>query len=108
MENVIIIRYGEIFLKGKNFGFFEKTLVDNIEKQLDGFDCVFNRLNKRFYISGYEQKLEKKIIEALRCVFGIHSLSPAVKVGSSVEEINNYVSTIKLGGKSFRVSVNSL
>ena len=31
MENVIIIRYGEIFLKGKNFGFFEKTLVDNIK-----------------------------------------------------------------------------
>ena len=106
MENVIIIRYGEIFLKGKNFGFFEKTLVDNIEKQLVSFNCVFNRLNKRFYVSGYEPKYEKKIIEALRCVFGIHSLSPAVKVGSSEAEINNYVSTIKLGGKSFRVSVN--
>ncbi len=106
MENVIIIRYGEIFLKGKNFGFFEKTLVDNIENQLSGFECQFNRLNKRFYVSGYNPKQEKKIIEALKCVFGIHSLSPAVKVGSTVEQINEYVSTIKLGSKSFRVSVN--
>ena len=106
MENVIIIRYGEIFLKGKNFGFFEKTLIDNIEKQLEPFNCVFNRLNKRFYVSGYEPKYEKKIIDALGCVFGIHSLSPAVKVGSTVEEINEFVSTIKLNGKSFRVSVN--
>ena len=106
MENVIIIRYGEIFLKGKNFSFFEKTLIDNIEQQLEGCDCTFNRLNKRFYVSGYEQKQEKKIIEALTNVFGIHSVSPAVKVGSTVEDINNFVSTIKLGSKSFRVSVN--
>ncbi len=106
MENVIIIRYGEIFLKGKNFGFFEKTLVDNIKAQLSEFECEFNRLNKRFYVSGYNPKQEKKIIEALRCVFGIHSLSPAIKVGSTVEKINEYVSTINLGEKTFRVSVN--
>jgi thiamine biosynthesis protein ThiI len=106
MERVIIIRYGEIFLKGKNFGFFEKTLVDNIANQLEQYDCVLNRLNKRFYVSGYDPKHEKKIIESLRCVFGVHSLSPAVKVGSTVEEINDYVSTINLRQKSFRVSVN--
>ena len=106
MENVIIIRYGEIFLKGKNFGFFEKKLIENIESQLSSFECKLNKLNKRFYVSGYNLKQEKRIIEALRCVFGIHSLSPAVKIGSTIDEINDYVSTIKLENKSFRVSVN--
>lgn len=106
MENVIIIRYSEIFLKGKNFGFFEKTLVDNIKSALSGYDCVFNRLNKRFYVSGYELKYEKKIIESIKCVFGVHSISPAVKIGSSVEAINEYVGGVKLREKSFRVSVN--
>ena len=62
MENVIIVRYSEIFLKGKNFGFFEKSLIDNIKSALSKFDCVFNRLNKRFYISDYDAKMEKKIL----------------------------------------------
>ena len=106
MENVVIIRYGEIFLKGKNFGFFEKTLIENIKSSLSEFECVFNRLNKRFFISGYEPKIEKKIIERLKCVFGIHSISPAVKIGSSVEEINDYISGLKFNAKTFRVSVN--
>ena len=28
MDNVIIVRYGEIFLKGKNFKYFEDKLFD--------------------------------------------------------------------------------
>ena len=31
MEKVIIIRYSEIFLKGKNRGFFERALETKIE-----------------------------------------------------------------------------
>ena len=31
MERVILIRFGEIFLKGKNRGYFEKLLKDNIK-----------------------------------------------------------------------------
>jgi len=106
MEKVIIIRYSEIFLKGKNFGFFEKTLVDNILQNIRGFNCSFNKLNKRFFISNYEDKFERKIIDSIKCVFGVHSISPAVKIGSNVDDINQYVSTIKLSNKSFRVSVN--
>ena len=31
MERVILIRFGEIFLKGKNRGYFEKSLFSNIK-----------------------------------------------------------------------------
>jgi len=106
VKKVIIIRYSEIFLKGKNFGFFEKTLIDNIKCALSDFVCTFNKLNKRFYISDYDSKLEKKIISALKCVFGIHSISPAIMIGSTVDEINDYISNLKLTAKTFRVSVN--
>ena len=35
MEKVILVRFGEIFLKGKNRGYFERLLLENIEKALE-------------------------------------------------------------------------
>lgn len=106
MEKVIIIRYGEIFLKGKNFAYFENKLVDNICNAIKEYKCEFVRLNKRFYLSGYESNDEKKIIDAVRCVFGVHSISPAVRVSSTTKDIEDYVSTLTFKNKTFRVSVN--
>ena len=34
IENVILIRYGEIYLKGLNRPFFEQRLMDNVKKSL--------------------------------------------------------------------------
>ena len=106
MENVILIRYGEIFLKGKNFGYFEKTLIDNIKEKISEFDCDFIRLNKRFYVSGYSKKEEKKLIKKISSVFGVHSISPAVKISSDQFVIENYVSSLKFNNRTFRVTVN--
>ena len=35
MKKVIIIRYAELFLKGKNRGFFERAFEKNIERALE-------------------------------------------------------------------------
>ncbi|MGN0960828.1 MAG: THUMP domain-containing protein, partial [Christensenellales bacterium] len=106
MENVIIIRYSEIFLKGKNFGFFEKTLIDNIKEKISDIPCEFVRLNKRFFVSGYSPKDENKLIKRIKSVFGVHSLSPAVKISSEQNSIEEYISSLKFNEKTFRVSVN--
>ena len=106
MQKVIIIRYSEIFLKGKNFKYFEDALIDNIRGKLKKYEYKFNRLNKRFFISDYLEKDEKKIIEDLKSVFGLHSISPAVRIGSTVDAINEYVSTLTFKERTFRVSVN--
>lgn len=37
MEKVIIVRYCEIHLKGKNRGYFEKIFMMNLERRLRGF-----------------------------------------------------------------------
>ena len=42
MEKVILIRYGEIFLKGKNFAYFENLLKDNIKDKIKDFDSHLN------------------------------------------------------------------
>ena len=38
MKNVILIRFSEIFLKGKNRGFFEKALFANIKDGLKKYN----------------------------------------------------------------------
>ena len=47
MKSAIIIRYCEIHLKGKNRGFFEKMLKDNIKNSLKGIDCTFTAMHSR-------------------------------------------------------------
>ena len=42
MEKAIIIRYCEIHLKGKNRGFFEKLLRQNIENSLKDIEHTFS------------------------------------------------------------------
>lgn len=106
IENVVLIRYSEIFLKGKNFGFFEKKLYDNIVNKLQDINCEVIKMNKRFYVQNFEQKDLKKITDRLLTIFGICSISPAVKMETDLKTIDDYVASIKIGKKSFRVTVN--
>ena len=77
MEKVILIRYGEIFLKGKNRGFFEKTLLLNIRSQLEKFNLEVNKVPGRFLVEKYDEDDEFEIIERIKKVAGIFSFSTA-------------------------------
>ena len=35
MESTILIRYGELFLKGKNKHYFERVLINNIREKIE-------------------------------------------------------------------------
>lgn len=80
MERVVIIRYGEIFLKGKNRNYFESLLVGNIKFALKDFRHEFSRSQGRYTVSGYDLFCEDEIIDRLKKVFGIYSLSVADRV----------------------------
>ena len=86
MAKVIIIRYGEIFLKGKNKGYFESLLVSNIKSSLNGINHVFNRSQGRFFVENYASDDEAEIVDRLKKVFGIYSLSIADKVETKYSE----------------------
>lgn len=79
IEHVILVRYGEIHLKGKNRPFFEKRLVDNMRGALRPFKGIrIERTRGRFFVRNYSPEDERRIMEALRDVFGILSMSPAI------------------------------
>ena len=87
MKKVIMIRYAEIFLKGKNRGFFERMLEENIRKALQGVSCKLVKQNCRYAIEEFEDEQTEEIIEKLKKVFGIHTLSVAYETASDMESI---------------------
>jgi len=103
MKEVILIRYGEIFLKGKNYSFFENTLFKNIKHRLSGIDLNLEKISGRFLISNFEIGNKNKIIEILKTVFGLVSISVAYEIDTSVENILDICKTIKLKESSFKV-----
>ena len=87
MEKVVIIRYSEIHLKGKNRGYFERIFAANMEKALKGIRHEIRRRSGRYLVENFEEGDEERIVKRLSKVFGIHSLSIGLKVPSDMNEI---------------------
>ena len=82
--DTILLRYGEIFLKGKNKDIFERKLVDNVRKMAVEAGVSKPRVTKsqgRLLIGYFSEH------KALRRVFGLTSYSPAVRVEKKVDKI---------------------
>lgn len=107
MEKVILIRFGEIFLKGKNRGFFEKSLLNNIKKTLSSIDANVVKVPGRFMVEGFADDDEFEIIERLKRVAGIFSFSPAIYFETSLENItNNAIEMMSDLNGTFKVLTN--
>ena len=105
MDRAILIRYGELFLKGKNKNYFEKVLTQNINNQLKDFNYKFYKTSGRYFVTDYNIDDEELIIDKLTKVFGIHSISPCDMVDSNHDKILDVVAKIDLSG-TFKVKVN--
>lgn len=105
MNNVILIRYGEIHLKGHNRGIFESYLFENILQKLKNYECKLEKISGRYLLSNYDINDENSIIKKLQEVFGLISISKAIELDSNKEEIDNYIKTIKIKTNTFKVNV---
>lgn len=77
MEKVLIIRYGEINLKGLNKPYFENTLLRNIRTAVKHIGKMnIYKAHGRTYID-LEEYDEDEVIDAVTKVFGIVSVSVA-------------------------------
>jgi len=56
MRKVILLRFGELYLKGKNKGFFERTLLNNIKQTLSEFDLKVVKISGRYLITDFDEK----------------------------------------------------
>ncbi len=104
MNKVILIRFNEIHLKGGNKKYFTKLLYNNIKDALNDYKCKIENIQNRILVRDFDDETE--IINILRFVFGVHSISKAIELDTSVDKINEYISTIRLNGESFKCDVN--
>lgn len=106
MEKVIIVRYCEIHLKGKNRGYFEKIFMMNLEKALVGIRHEIRKPSGRYIVENFDQTRTEEILEKLSRVFGTHTLSSAYKVPAELEMIYDTVKKIAPESGSFKVITN--
>ncbi|MGI5875759.1 MAG: tRNA uracil 4-sulfurtransferase ThiI [Dethiobacteria bacterium] len=87
MTPLLLIRYGEIALKGKNRPFFEKRLLQNIKMALRGLEPYRVSFQRgRYFVS----LAEENIFQArrrLQKVFGIVSISPVSTARLEMDDI---------------------
>ena len=103
---VVIIRYSEIHLKGNNRDFFESVLVSNIKKVLADYKYDFARSNARYVIRNFDETYLDEIVDAVKCVFGVHSLSIAEEVDTDLDKICQTALLFSPHVGTFKVNTN--
>lgn len=106
MENVILVRYCEIHLKGNNRGYFERVFAENMEKSLKGIKHVIRKQSGRYVVEEFSESDTDEIARRLSKVFGVHTLSVAKKVNSSMGEIFEAAKTFDPVRGSFKVETH--
>jgi thiamine biosynthesis protein ThiI len=104
----IVVRYGEMSTKGKNRLQFVRCLKRNVARKLKNFPNVEIEASRdRMYIRLHETP-PQPVIEKLREVFGIQSLSLALKTDSDLQKIKEatlfFVKQFPHEGKTFKIS----
>jgi tRNA uracil 4-sulfurtransferase len=84
----ILVRYGEIALKGKNRGQFEQKLHQNLKIVLQNYSTKVIRHHGRFTLRCPDENL-RQVIDRLRMVFGIASFSPVYETELTIEAIKD-------------------
>jgi adenylyl- and sulfurtransferase ThiI len=100
-KSVILCRYGELFLKGKNRKMFEKAAATNIKKMITqkNLNGKVIPTRSRLYIYPTEQETSKDY-SFLQRIFGLTSYSPAVETSATKDSILKTTKTL-LEKKSF-------
>lgn len=78
MREVLLVRYGEVFLKGQNRPFFLRKLVDHVKDAVQEVHGHVWLSEGRIYVSDYTDQDEA--IRRVSRVFGVHSVSPAIEM----------------------------
>lgn len=86
-KQLILIRYGELGLKGKNRHLFVGRLAENIRASLKGLTAWQVRVSWGRLWLEIDSGQQAAAIERLRRVFGIYSLSPVVETEKELPAI---------------------
>ena len=113
MYRAFLIKYAEIAIKGKNRYIFEDALVEQIKYQLREVEGKFRIVKEmgRIFVYAETDFDYEETVEALKRVFGIFSICPAVVLEDQgfdklAEDVADYVKKL-YGDKALTFKVNT-
>ena len=108
--NSVGLSYGELSLKGKNRGQFERMLRNRIHKSLNGYSHELVDDLSKLHVMVDSNDMDE-VIEKLKKIFGVIGLNPSARIGSEDEEIKAKVLEVanyayERGARTFKIAVN--
>ena len=107
MKIRILIRYGELSTKGRNKKMFTQKLASNIKKALVDYPQVKVIPDYDFMYLDLHEAPEEAVIEKVKPIFGIQSISPVYIIEKDMEVAKKVVldllSQENLEGKTFKI-----
>ncbi len=86
MRQVLLVRYGEVHLKGQNRPYFLRRLTENVKHAVAPIGADAWLSDSRIYVSGMADMDEA--VRRVTRVFGLHSVSPAWELDKDYTEIS--------------------
>ncbi|MBA8758785.1 tRNA 4-thiouridine(8) synthase ThiI [Staphylococcus schleiferi subsp. coagulans] len=105
----ILVRYGELTLKGENRKTFVSQLRSNVKRALmplQGYDVKANR--DRMYIQLEPNADIEEMMSRISKVFGVHSISPVLKIEKSMDAVYQHAKLFAENyqeGDTFKIDV---
>ena len=78
MKELLLVRYGEIFLKGLNRPYFLRALVRRVRHAVRDLGASVWLNDGRIFVNGFDDA--EACIERVTKVFGVHSVCPAIEM----------------------------
>ncbi|MCM3632267.1 MULTISPECIES: tRNA uracil 4-sulfurtransferase ThiI [Paenibacillus] len=105
----IVLRYGDLTMKGRNRKVFEDKMLKSVKRAMKPFEQVtYWRTYGRLYVI-LNGTPHEPVIDRLKDLFGIVSVSPVISVPSELEAIQSaaldIMASLKSMPKTFKVSV---
>ena len=107
MKTRILIRYGELSTKGRNKKMFTQKLASNIKKALVDYPQVKVIPDYDFMYLDLHEASEEAVIDKVKPIFGIQSISPVYIIEKDMEVAKKVVLDLlgqeNLEGKTFKI-----
>ncbi|MBE7032424.1 MAG: tRNA 4-thiouridine(8) synthase ThiI [Ruminococcaceae bacterium] len=107
--DLILLKYGEIALKGLNKPLFERKLLDNIKSRLDKVGKFsVRRAQSTVYVEPLDETADmQEALKVLEKIFGIVNICPVVKCAKDMDSIAKTavecLESLDTAGKTFKV-----
>ena len=96
MEQLLLVRYGEIYLKGLNRPYFLKALVHRVKEAVAPLDGKVWLKDARIYVAGVADM--EDCIRRVTKVFGVHSVCPAIRMDKAdIDEVSAQAAQMMAG-----------